>query len=123
MALSSASRVYVFRLTPHQDLKKELLDFAKKNNISAAIIVTCVGSLEYFNIRYANRKEGCESKGYFEIVSLAGTLSKSSAHLHISVSDSDGKTFGGHLLDGNLIYTTAEVAIAEMIDISFERSP
>jgi predicted DNA-binding protein with PD1-like motif len=121
MAMSSEFRVYVFRLTPHQDLKKEILDFAMRNKIQAGIILTCVGSLECLNLRYANRKEGSEAKGHFEIVSLTGTFSQASAHFHISVSDHEGKTFGGHLLNGNLIYTTVEIAVAELPDLTFER--
>jgi uncharacterized protein len=114
-------KVHVFRLLPHQDLKKEILEFAKMNNISAAVIVTCVGSLEQYNLRFANRTVSTQGKGHFEIVSLTGTLSSHSMHLHVSIADENGKTIGGHLMDGNHIYTTAEIAILELSDVEFIR--
>jgi uncharacterized protein len=57
-------------LKPHQDLKKELMAFAAKEKIKAGCIVTCVGSLEQINLRFANQPEGKRSKGHFEILSL-----------------------------------------------------
>jgi predicted DNA-binding protein with PD1-like motif len=118
---STQTAIHVFRLLPHQDLKKSILEFAKANNIKAASVVTCVGSLEQTNLRFANQKEGMERKGYHEILSLSGTLSDTSVHLHLTVANSEGTTTGGHLLDGNLIYTTAELVIMELTDIEFVR--
>lgn len=114
-------KMHVFRLTPHQDLKKEIQEFARKNDFTAAVLVTCVGSLEQYNLRFANHEMATQCKGHFEIVSLTGTLSHSSMHLHIAVSDENGKTIGGHLMDGNYIYTTAEIAILELPEIEFLR--
>jgi predicted DNA-binding protein with PD1-like motif len=39
----------------------------------------------------------------------------------MSVSDSTGKTIGGHLLDSNLVYTTAEIVIGEGKQLIFTR--
>jgi hypothetical protein len=120
-AMVSNSKVYVFRLKPHEDLKKSILHFANEHKITAGIILTCVGSLEQYNIRFANQDNGSKAQGFYEIVSVTGTFNNTSSHIHISVSDSTGKTIGGHLLDENLIYTTAEIAIAELTDVAFER--
>jgi len=51
----------------------------------------------------------CE--GPFEIVSLVGVIASPHAHLHISLSDSKGQVIGGHLVEDDIIYTTAEVNI------------
>jgi predicted DNA-binding protein with PD1-like motif len=118
---SSDSKTYVFRLLPHQDLKRSIMEFARIHDIEAGIVLTCVGSLEHYHLRFANQKEGSMESGHFEIVSLAGTFNKNSCHLHISISDKTGKTTGGHLLDGNLVFTTAEIAIAHLTDLSFQR--
>jgi uncharacterized protein len=114
-------KVHVFRLKPHQDLKKEIQAFARSNNILAGVVVTCVGSLEQYNLRFANREVPTQCKGHFEIVSLSGTLSISSMHLHIAISDENGKTIGGHLMDENYIYTTAEIVILQLPDVEFLR--
>jgi predicted DNA-binding protein with PD1-like motif len=119
--MESASTIHVFRLKPHEDLKKALVLWAKQNKIKAAVIVTCVGSLEQYSLRFANQEHGTVKKGHFEIISLTGTISDESVHIHLSVSDSTGQTIGGHLLDDNLIYTTAEVAVAELTDVIFDR--
>ena len=117
--MKSGAIFHVFRLKPREDLKESLMAYAKDNLIQAGAIVTCVGSLEQFNLRFANRTQGVLKKGYFEILSLSGTVSASRTHLHISLADHDGDTIGGHLLHDNLIYTTAEIVIAEISDLRF----
>ena len=119
--MESQLQVHVFRLKPHEDLKIAIIEYAKANSIDAGIIITCVGSLEEFNIRFANEKAGTKKWGYFEIVSLTGTFSTTASNLHICVSDSKGNTIGGHLLDGNHIYTTAEIAIGVLPNFKFDR--
>ncbi|MBP6333877.1 MAG: DNA-binding protein [Bacteroidia bacterium] len=114
-------RHHAFRLLPGMDLKKEIEKFVHLEDINAGWIVTCVGSLTQTNLRYANQSDGSQNNGHFEIVSLVGTLSKDGCHLHLSISDSLGQTKGGHLLEGNLVYTTAELVIAESHDLIFTR--
>ena len=72
-------------------------------------------------MRLADSNSIFEHEEKFEILSLQGTLSPDGAHLHISASDKDGKVWGGHLVDGCLIYTTAEILIAELTDYQFSR--
>jgi len=118
---SSTIKGYAFRLQPHEDLKKCILQFAKTNALKAGAILSAVGSLEQYNIRFANQPEGTIEKGFYEIIALSGTFSESSCHIHISVSDSKGQTIGGHLLDENLIYTTAEIVVVSLDDLEFQR--
>jgi uncharacterized protein len=116
------NRVFALRLRPGQDLKKEIMAFAKANDIKAGYIITCVGSLKKATLRLANQPEATVWNDKFEIVSLVGTLSsESGAHLHASISDGTGKTIGGHLMDDNLVYTTAEIVIGEVLDLKFSR--
>ena len=98
------------------------MQYAKEHNIKAGILLTCAGSLEQVNLRFANQDNGTKKNGHFEIVSLTGTFSDSACHLHAAVADSTGYTFGGHLLDDNLVYTTAEIAIAALEDLFFDRA-
>lgn len=114
---------YALRLRPGMDLKKELSQFVNQNHLQAASVSTCVGSLRELSIRPANQKEILHLRGHYEIVSLTGTFADEGKnnHLHISVSDSTGYTIGGHLLDGNLIYTTAEIVLLNSKDVNFTR--
>ncbi len=116
------NHVYAIRLHPGQDLKQEILSFAKQHHIEAGYVITCVGSLKKATLRLANQPKTQVWDEKFEIVSLVGTFgANSGAHLHISISDSTGKTIGGHLTDGNVIYTTAEIVIGEVLDVKFSR--
>jgi len=57
-----------------------------------------------------------------EIVSVTGTLSDTSMHVHLAVSDSTGKTTGGHLVPGCKVFTTIELVILDLSDQwSFDR--
>jgi predicted DNA-binding protein with PD1-like motif len=117
----SSTNNYAFRLKPGQDLKREIQQFVKDKNIKAGWISTTVGSLTQYNIRFANQPTGAMDSGHFEIVGLTGTVSTNGSHIHISISDSSGKTIGGHLLDGCIIYTTAEIVLSTSDDFTFER--
>jgi predicted DNA-binding protein with PD1-like motif len=114
-------KAIAIRLKPGEDLKVQLDAFIKANGIKAASIVTCVGSLQQAAIRYANQPGTDTLTGKFEIVSLTGTMEETGSHLHISISDSTGRTIGGHLKEGSIVYTTAEIVLGLLPDIVFER--
>ena len=112
---------HAMRLKPGDDLREKIENYILQNNINAGWLVTCAGSLTSYNIRFANVEKGTTGQGHFEIVSLTGTLSKEGSHMHISISDSTGKTIGGHLLKGCIVYTTAEIIIQSTTDLNFKR--
>lgn len=120
-AKSMSTTEYAFRLKPGQDLKQEIQKLVTEKQIKAGWISTCVGSLADYNIRFANQPEGTKDSGHFEIVSLTGTVSVNGSHIHISISDSTGKTIGGHLMEGCKIYTTAEIVILSSDKFTFKR--
>jgi predicted DNA-binding protein with PD1-like motif len=110
-----------FRLLPGEDLKTGIEKKIKDENVQAGWIKTCVGSLTDYSIRFANQQEAAKGSGHFEIVSMVGTVSVNGSHIHISISDSTGKTIGGHLMDGCRIYTTAEIVLGISQDLIFTR--
>lgn len=112
---------YIFRLTKGQDLKKEIVKFAKDNNIEAGIIKCAVGCVYEARFRLAGAEGFYEAKEDFEIVSVTGTVSKNGCHIHISLSDREGKTVGGHLSDGCLVNTTCEVVLESFDNYYFDR--
>jgi len=109
------------RLHPQQDLKAELETFLKTQEIEAACIVTCVGSLTQAVLRFASQPEGTLLEGKFEIVSLVGVMSIHGSHYHMAIADPTGHTLGGHVMPGCLIYTTAEIIIGILPHLSFRR--
>ncbi len=115
--------IYPFRLHPGADLKASLEKFATANAIQAGFILTAVGSLSQATIRYAGQAHHDRLSGDFEIVSLVGTLSPDGAHLHMAISDAQGRTIGGHLDRGSIIRTTAEIVVGVSQDYRFSRTP
>ena len=120
-AKTSSMVCHVFRLLPDQDLYNELLSYIEFHKIQAACIITCVGSLKKINIRLANTEACLTLEEKFEIVSLVGNISPEREHLHIGLSDGTGKSFGGHLKDGNIIYTTAEIVLGVFPELKFSK--
>lgn len=112
---------YTFRLPPGQDLFDAIQAFVMKNQVQAGCILSGVGSLGHATLRLADREYNSEFEGPFEIVSITGTLSVHGSHLHISISDGDGRTIGGHFESGCRIYTTAEIVIAVFRDVVYKR--
>ncbi len=114
-------KTFALRLKPDSDLKQSLKDFVNFHNLQAGFILTAVGSLKQATLRFANQPSGQVLEQKFEILSLVGTLCRDGVHLHIAISDLKGKTTGGHLEQGCIIYTTAEIVIGESEDFSFTR--
>jgi predicted DNA-binding protein with PD1-like motif len=50
-----------------------------------------------------------------------GTVTENGGHIHLAVSDEKGATIGGHLLEGNIIYTTCEITLVEDLQSEFIR--
>ncbi|MBO0930399.1 PPC domain-containing DNA-binding protein [Fibrella aquatilis] len=122
-AQPSAMTTLSFRLKPGQDLKLALDELVQNQHIAAGTLLTCVGSLTDVSLRLANQDGPTHYQGHFEIVSLVGTLAASGSHVHLSVSDSTGRTLGGHLMVGCKVYTTAEIVVGILPDVVFSREP
>lgn len=114
-------KTHTFRLKPGQDLFDSIEVFAKEHKIEAGCVLSCVGSLTHAVLRLAYRDYYNEYDGHFEIVSMTGTVSIHGSHLHIAISDGDGVTVGGHLVSGCKVYTTAEIVLLELGDVTYKR--
>ena len=113
--------VIALRLKPGDDLKVALQSLCERRNLTAACIVTCVGSLDGACLRFSNQPQGTVLPGKWEIVSLTGTLSVHGSHLHMALSDGHGHTVGGHVMPGCRIYTTAELVVGVLPTLEFHR--
>ncbi|KAL9652450.1 hypothetical protein ABK040_000023 [Willaertia magna] len=131
---SSKLEAYAFRLHPNQDLLGSIVEIVETHHLDAVSIQTCVGSLKRVVVRLANQSHATifqATNQTYEIVSLVGTVSANILengkrevipHIHLSFSNGiDGSTFGGHLLDGSIIYTTAEIVITDLKQLRFTR--
>ena len=119
----SSGRYAALRLKPGEDPMAALRDLQRRTGAQAMALVTCVGSLTRAMIRHANRSEGTEYRGHYEITSLVGTIDAQAEHLHLTIADPEGRAFGGHLLAGSSVYTTAEMVVLILDDLTFGRAP
>jgi predicted DNA-binding protein with PD1-like motif len=92
-----------------------------EKQVQAGCVLSGVGSLTHASLRLADQISNSDYKGPFEIVSITGTVSVHGSHLHLSISDGEGRTIGGHLVEGCQIYTTAEIVIAVFHDQIYKR--
>jgi uncharacterized protein len=110
------------RLHPGDDLRVALERAFDATGAQAAFVVAGIGSLSAARLRLAGAADATLLNGDLELLTLTGTLSPDGAHLHASVSDADGRVFGGHVSAGCIVRTTAEVLIALLPDWSFSRA-
>ncbi|MEB3358447.1 MAG: PPC domain-containing DNA-binding protein [Synechococcales bacterium] len=111
------------RLTPGQDLRQRLKQIAAVSSIEAGFILSGIGSLRQAAVRFANQEAPMVQVGYFEIIAINGTLSQYGVHLHVAIANQHGQILGGHLCDGSIIHTTAEIVIGIVPGVVFRRSP
>lgn len=118
-------RQLTLRLKPGQLFKEEVERLVIENNITAGVILAAVGGLENVIFRTSKFDTGehpiKEMEGPFELVSCEGTLSKDGCHVHISVSDREGKCYGGHLKGGCRVFVTIELVIGIFEDVTYKR--
>jgi predicted DNA-binding protein with PD1-like motif len=116
-------RTLPIRLHPNQDLRAALEATLAEHSVSAAFVLQGIGSLSTARIRYAGMSQATELRGDLEILTLSGSLSTDGAHLHIAVADAQGRVVGGHVADGCIVRTTAEILLALLPAYHFSREP
>lgn len=113
------------RLTNGQDLRLEIEKALKENNVTAGVIVSCVGSLYPAVVRMPviDTPVVRTYDESVEIVSMTGTVSTDGHHIHLSFSDGKGNVYGGHLKEGSLVRTTVELVILAFDGVKYARLP
>jgi predicted DNA-binding protein with PD1-like motif len=112
-------RKIIGRLAKGEDLLTALESCAREHDITLGE-VRAIGAVSQARVGFYNQTE---RKYYYldlarplEILSLIGNISlkdgKPMVHAHITLSDHDGRAFGGHLAEGTLAFA-CEFAIQE----------
>ncbi|MDK2906553.1 DNA-binding protein [Petrotoga sp. HWH.PT.55.6.1] len=117
---------YIVRLDKGEEIVSMLKDFCSKNSIKLGTVYG-LGSTNAITIGLFNTHEkkyySKEFKGDFEILNLTGNISTMNEdtylHLHVSISDSDLRSYGGHL-NSAIVSGTAEI-IVESIEGTVDR--
>ena len=116
-------RVCARRLIKGMDLREEIKRIAEEEVIEAGEVLSSVGCVSRGRFRLADGESIMEMDKALEILSLNGTLSRNGLHLHISYGDEEGRAWGGHLVEGNIINTTCELVIGILSEEKFTRKP
>ena len=116
----------IARMDKGEEILAKIKEISLRENIKLAS-VQALGATDEFTVGvykvdekkyYAN-----EFKGYFEIVSLTGTINTMNGefytHIHMSTGNDKGEVFGGHL-NKAVVSATCEMVI-DIIDGSVER--
>jgi predicted DNA-binding protein with PD1-like motif len=114
-ATGAAGALHVLRLTPGADPRTALRTWCTEQAVEAAAVVAAVGSLSTAVLRHAGSDTPSMLVEDLEVCALTGTLSRHGVHLHLVVSDREGRVSGGHMLDGCVVRTTLELVL-QVID-------
>ena len=114
------------RLDRGEEIQEQLKELALAENIKLAS-VRGLGAVDDFTVGgfKPDRKQYDSNSftGYFEIVSLTGTITTMDgeyyAHLHMSAGNERGEVFGGHL-NRAVISATCELVL-QVVDGTVER--
>ncbi len=129
-------RVVVIRLKPGTDLLEGIQKACEHYQIHNGVVISAIGSLAC--VRFCDVEALPEKKcgyGYGKILSLDETVELTGAggvicsdaegninlHIHISMSDKNGKAYGGHLAEGTKVLMTADIVLGEIEGISMLR--
>ena len=110
------------RLRPGDDLKQALESWVKLPAGGSGWVVSGIGSLAVGQLRLAGRTEPSVLDRDLEILTLQGSLCRSGSHIHITVADANGAVLGGHLCEGSVVRTTAEVLVARLPQWQLQRA-
>ena len=116
----------IARLDKNEEIHAEVKKIALAENIKLAS-VSALGAIDKFTVgvyKVDEKKYYANSfAGWYEIVSLTGTISTMNneyyCHLHLSAGDENGKVFGGHLNEAR-VSATCEMVI-RVIDGEVDR--
>ncbi len=113
-------KVHVLRIKPGQELLSEISRHCSENNITSAIVLGIIGSLNNATLNYLvdlpGKYDSISYTGPLEIVCAQGTIAKVNEsvviHIHIQISGKNA-CHGGHLDSAN-VFSTAEVTLGEL---------
>jgi len=127
--VGESGRIIVARLMPKEDIVKGTIRTAMEAKVESSVF-SIIGTLRKARLGFFLGKgqyKPIEFNESLEIVSLVGNTSKKdgevTVHAHMVVADSEGKAYGGHVMDGCLIDATGELVMIELQDIQLRRKP
>ena len=110
------------KLAPGSDLRLSLEDLARREGIHG-FVLGVVGNLTRAAFQCPGQSEPTVLEGDLEVITLNGTLSPDSVHLHLSLSDGACQVWGGHLEPGTIVQKGADVLVVAAAGLFCSRTP
>lgn len=121
---ATSKSFHITRLPFNGDLLEEITRFCTEKEIRLGSI-QAIGAVRKARLGYYNQKtrkyQFFDLDHNLEITSLTGNISlkdgKPIAHVHVTLADENGKTYGGHLAPGTTIFA-CEIIIESFSSIN-----
>ncbi len=120
-------RTVVARFVVGEDLLESLTQLCRDEDIRNGIILTGFGSVSRAVASGADTDQFPPKKFYaidrsegIEVLAISGIIADYHVHAHVSYC-TKSDSFGGHLEMGNIVFSLAEVAIAEVEGFKLRR--
>jgi predicted DNA-binding protein with PD1-like motif len=122
----NVGRIFLVRVDYDSDIVAFLTDFAKTHSITAATF-TAIGALKWAKLGFYDQQKHQYTQHQLsapqEIASCTGNISikegEPFVHAHAVLSDLNGNTKAGHLLEGKVF--AAEIHLTELLGEKVER--
>ena len=106
-------RTLMGRLAHGSDLLKSLTEVCEKEKVTLGRI-EAIGAVQKAQVAYYDqyhKKYGFEEFEHpMEILNLTGNVSikdgKTMVHAHVTLADEEGRSFGGHLAEGTIVFAS-----------------
>jgi len=109
------------RLDPGELFLESIQRAIEQEQIRAGVVISGIGSLSICRIHVVNAgyppdlltrvQKYFEYKGSIEVLAVQGIIANGEPHLHITVADEEQNVHGGHVEEGCVVLTMAEIAI------------
>ena len=104
--------VVIVSMGPGDLLLEGIRQAAKATGIHTGAVISGLGSLTRANLSLLGQKVEMEQK--LEIMQFNGVIAAGEPHIHITLADASGRFHGGHVNDGCMINTVAELTIQRL---------
>jgi len=121
-------RVCFFRLLEDEDLLVGIQERMNRSGVKAGYFMA-IGALKsaVLGLYHAGEYKYIRVNGPLELASCMGNVAINESgetviHAHVVVSDEKGAAFGGHLMKECIVSPTAELTVAEALDVNLVRA-
>lgn len=124
-AQGKISDIMALRIPPGEDVLESIINVCKKNSITNGVIMSALGSWK--KAAFCNPTDLPDGKvgygaptvlqeGYYELVNLSGMICNDKdgnilPHIHLTISDEQGNSYGGHMQSGCEVLITTDIVI------------